>query len=1040
MFNSQYYTCEQVDERLLQGYLDDYNSQTGQSLTKEQFLTKLGDIFAKETVIDNIATQIGYYECDTAAGTAAKAITVADYALFAGGSMKVKFANKNTADNATLNINSQGAKALYYGGKAVSASNSWDNNEIVEIYYDGTSYYANNVEGNFKDGIFDISAYNLTEGQPTKYATLAEALGTNGNNVPLIFRKGGMQIKYVSTSDNKYVQYRLMSQTFSTTESNWQGVDDEPADNSNNFAKSGGIAKYKSYNYTKNDYTNSLVKEIHIEGQKISGLKYFVRGCMRYRILSGQTLDYFYFAIQSYNPTTQERETICEFSLGANIKTNGIYTVANGDYTTTILVTLDNRTDNTDCVRSASYSENLEINDICWGDAINAPLIKALTWSGEVANISIPVLSSAVYTALMSTSLLNQFKIYNTKNYGADYTETFLEAISHISLADRVAPCIVLHRNNNKWGLYIYRGYTSNSDVSDAYWLNSDYWTDFTAESSGQSTQYTKNRYTNSLVKEIHIQGTKNPNLKYFVRGCMRYRIFQDQTLDYFYFAIQSYDLLTETRETVCEFAGASNIKESGVYSVTNGDFITTILVMLDDEQTNDGCVRSADYSEDLEITDICWGNSYNAPLIKALSSSSGGASSAYTKNDYTNSLVNEIHIEGKKDANLKYFVRGCMRYREGSSSLPGYGQFYFAIQSYDPTTQERVTVCEFTNIHKSGVYADHKNGFSTSILVTLENNSSNIGMVRSAPYSEELEINDICWGEVSNAINANNYLGIHGSDSKHVDLIIFMGQSNMAGRGITNEDHPDAAPNVVQGAGYEFRAITDPTVLYPITEPFGVNENNANGIDDGTKKTGSMVSAFVNAYYKTTGKTIVGVSASKGGTTSNDWQPGGVLLPDAIQRFTDAVTFLTENGYIIDRKYMVWCQGESDGDDSVSASTYKSRFRNILNAMEEVGVEKCFVVRIGKYNGTSSTNYSTIINAQSDLCRDNDDVIMASTALASFKEKGLMKDSFHYYQDAYNIVGAYSGRNVGLYREYGISKPQYDVMTNSIFYTNKDY
>lgn len=256
MFNSQYYTCEQVDERLLQGYVDDYNTQYSQSLTKEQFLTKLGSIFAKETVIDNTVVNIGYFTCDTAAGTAAKVLTVAGYSLFQGGSIKVKFLNRNTAGSATLNINSQGAKALYYGGKAVSASNSWDNNEIVEIYYDGTSYYANNVEGNFKDGIFDISAYNLTEGQPTKYATLAEALGTNGNNVPPIFRKGGMQIKYVSTSDNKYVQYRLMSQTFSTTESNWQGVDDEPTPDSNNFVKSGGVYKDKRVLSAK---ANSLI-------------------------------------------------------------------------------------------------------------------------------------------------------------------------------------------------------------------------------------------------------------------------------------------------------------------------------------------------------------------------------------------------------------------------------------------------------------------------------------------------------------------------------------------------------------------------------------------------------------------------------------------------------------------------------------------------------------------------------------------------------------------------------------------------------------
>lgn len=45
MFHSQYYTCEQIDQRLLQGYLDDYNQQTGQTLTKAQFLSKLETLF-----------------------------------------------------------------------------------------------------------------------------------------------------------------------------------------------------------------------------------------------------------------------------------------------------------------------------------------------------------------------------------------------------------------------------------------------------------------------------------------------------------------------------------------------------------------------------------------------------------------------------------------------------------------------------------------------------------------------------------------------------------------------------------------------------------------------------------------------------------------------------------------------------------------------------------------------------------------------------------------------------------------------------------
>ena len=251
MYNSQYYTCEQIDQRLLQGYLDDYNTQTGQSLTKAQFLTKLGNIFSKEGVIDNIATQIGYYECDTAAGTAAKAITVANYAMFAGGSMKVKFANKNTANNATLNINSQGAKALYYQGERASATNSWDAEEVVEIYYDGTSYYANNVKGGSGSGVYDVSKEHPTSGPNSdgKF-TLEYILNQSNVNelIPVNKRYPGMSIQFVSTSDSKYAQFRYMPDDATTVETfinpaNWQGVDEEPTAGSDNLVKSGGVAK-----------------------------------------------------------------------------------------------------------------------------------------------------------------------------------------------------------------------------------------------------------------------------------------------------------------------------------------------------------------------------------------------------------------------------------------------------------------------------------------------------------------------------------------------------------------------------------------------------------------------------------------------------------------------------------------------------------------------------------------------------------------------------------------------------------------------------
>lgn len=241
-----------------------------------------------------------------------------------------------------------------------------------------------------------------------------------------------------------------------------------------------------------------------------------------------------------------------------------------------------------------------------------------------------------------------------------------------------------------------------------------------------------------------------------------------------------------------------------------------------------------------------------------------------------------------------------------------------------------------------------------------------------------------------------------------------------MAGRGIVTDTHPEDAPSVIDGAGYEFRAISDPTKLYPITKTFGLNENVTDAIDDRSMKTGGSVPAFINDYFKKTLTPVIGVSASKGGTSSNNWQPSGSLLPDAINRLTTCVTWLETNGYTIRHKYMVWCQGESDGDNGVSAANYITRFSNIFNAMKAEGIEKCFMIQIGNYNGSTAglaEKYEVIQGAQEDICASNDDVIMVSDSFRLMQARGLMKDQVHYYQDGYNIVGRQAGHNAGIYR-----------------------
>lgn len=68
----------------------------------------------------NAALGQGYATCSTAAATTAKVGSLSSYKLITGGIVSVKFTNAVPA-NATLNINSTGAKNIYYNGAKITA-------------------------------------------------------------------------------------------------------------------------------------------------------------------------------------------------------------------------------------------------------------------------------------------------------------------------------------------------------------------------------------------------------------------------------------------------------------------------------------------------------------------------------------------------------------------------------------------------------------------------------------------------------------------------------------------------------------------------------------------------------------------------------------------------------------------------------------------------------------------------------------------------------------------------------------------------------
>lgn len=88
-------------------------------------------------------------------------------------------------------------------------------------------------------GVYDVSAHNKSEVFESLQALLSSS--NLSTLIPMSVQHGGMSIRFMRSSDNKYVQYMLMDNTFSTNVTDWQGVDDEPTAGSNNLVKSGGV-------------------------------------------------------------------------------------------------------------------------------------------------------------------------------------------------------------------------------------------------------------------------------------------------------------------------------------------------------------------------------------------------------------------------------------------------------------------------------------------------------------------------------------------------------------------------------------------------------------------------------------------------------------------------------------------------------------------------------------------------------------------------------------------------------------------------------
>lgn len=124
------------------------------------------------SIADNGFTGTGYGTCTTAEATTAKVAILANYELTKNGVTAIHFTNAVPASS-TLNINSKGAKPIYYKGSALP-SDIIRAGDTATFFYDGSYYHLTSVDRQME---FNFSTHTVYRAK-TITTTVTENLGS----------------------------------------------------------------------------------------------------------------------------------------------------------------------------------------------------------------------------------------------------------------------------------------------------------------------------------------------------------------------------------------------------------------------------------------------------------------------------------------------------------------------------------------------------------------------------------------------------------------------------------------------------------------------------------------------------------------------------------------------------------------------------------------------------------------------------------------------------------------------------------------------
>ena len=171
-----------------QGHITSKGSTTVTLPSKPGDVSKLTTARAIDGVnFDGSAAITHFGTCSTEAATAEKVVSLAGFVLATGARITVKFTVTNTVASPTLNVNSTGAKPIYYRGSAISAG-LLAANRTYEFVYDGTSYnLVGDVNTDTNTKVTSVDNHYVPSGGTTLSASGGTVKDiTNGSGVQVI--------------------------------------------------------------------------------------------------------------------------------------------------------------------------------------------------------------------------------------------------------------------------------------------------------------------------------------------------------------------------------------------------------------------------------------------------------------------------------------------------------------------------------------------------------------------------------------------------------------------------------------------------------------------------------------------------------------------------------------------------------------------------------------------------------------------------------------------------------------------------------------